>query len=101
EASATGIELLGEDITYEFQPLLQATDVHTPYTDGPLTLQYPAAMGTNWNDPISATYQLETIGTMTRTGTITGMVDGQGSLELPNGIYADILRIYTHYDITE
>ena len=101
KADADGIVLMGEDITYEFQPFLEPTDVHTPFNDGPLVLDYPLSFGTSWQDDVSATYELETIGTMTRTGQITGVADAEGSLELPNGTYTDILRVYTHYDITE
>ncbi len=100
-ADMDGIVLMGEDITYEFQPLLPPTDVHTAFSDGPMILKYPSSFGTTWQDPVSATYELETIGTMTRSGQIMGNVDAEGSLELPNGAYSDVLRVYTHYDVTE
>lgn len=97
---AAGWEVIGEDVTF-ILPFVPPTDVHAAYTDGIMQLQYPASFGTNWADPVLASYELEDFGTITRTGISQSTVDGHGMIMLPSGDQDDILRVYSHLNTNE
>ena len=89
-STSNGLELVGEDVTYI------TFDVQVPFTDNMLALKLPCSLGTNWTDNIGATYEIDGVGTTTRTGSFTGNADATGTLQLPGGVeVASVLRVHT------
>jgi hypothetical protein len=62
------------------------------YTDPLLELKYPCTFGTTWSDDASASYTVSGFA-VTRTGTISGIGDGYGTLELPAVVIPNVLRV--------
>ncbi len=62
------------------------------YTDPLLEIEYPCTFGTSWTDAVSASYSVSGF-PVTRTGTVTGIADGYGTLELPAVVVEDVLRV--------
>lgn len=92
DVTANGIERVGEDVMFV------TFDVQVPFTDGQRELQLPANLGTTWTDLIGATYDITGIGTATRSGTMTGTIDGTGTLILPYGQFTDAVRVHLRLD---
>ena len=88
-STANGLELVGEDVTYI------AFDVQAPYTDNILTLKMPCTLGTNWADNLAADYDIDGVGPATRAGTITGLADATGTVQMPYGELPGLLRVHT------
>lgn len=64
------------------------------YSDKPLDLKLPLEYGDTWTDNLAATYTLSGFPvTVTRTGSIVGIADGWGTLQLPVANYNDVLRV--------
>lgn len=63
-----------------------------PFTDGALELKYPCTYGTTWTDAFSANYTVSGF-PVTRVGSITGVADGYGTIQLPAIELTDILRV--------
>lgn len=82
-ATPTGVQRAGD--AFDGQPV--------PYTDLGQYLPFPCTMGTTWTDDEAATYTTEGF-TVNRSTTITGEVDAYGTLLLPGGITAEVLRVH-------
>lgn len=83
KVDAAGIELVG---------VRTATEGIAPYTDGAIELVYPCTFGTTWNDAFSASLIISSI-PVTRAGTVTGIADGYGTIQLPGTELNDVLRV--------
>lgn len=70
------------------------------YTDPLLELKYPCTFNTSWTDAINATYTVSGF-SVQRTGTITGLGDGYGTLELPELVVPNVLRVKVRREITD
>lgn len=93
EATANGLELDGEDVTFV------AFDVQVPYTDNMLALKLPCTLGANWTDNLSADYDIDGIGAASRLGTITGDADATGTVLMPYGELPALLRVHTRQQL--
>lgn len=93
--TASGFERVGE-----WQNWLGVYNVEVPLTDGPLTLELPLTHEGDWSDAISAQFEIDGGGTTVRTGTITGVADAYGWLQLPTGDPVPVLRVYTRLNET-
>ena len=82
-SSASGVQRVGE--AFDGTPLA--------YTDLGLYLPFPCAFGTTWTDEEAANYVVEGM-TVERTTAITGEADGHGTLLLPGGVSAEVLRVH-------
>lgn len=83
KVDANGVELLG---------LRGSLEGVAPYSNGAMELVFPCALGTTWTDSYAGSYLLS--GTpIDRSGTIAGIADGYGTIELPAQVLADILRV--------
>ena len=83
KVDANGIELLG---------IRGSLEGVVPYTDGALELKFPCTFGTTWTDVFSTTYTVSSI-PVNRAGTITGVADGYGTIQLPAQVLEDVLRV--------
>lgn len=83
KVDANGIELIG---------VRGSLEGVAPYSNGALELKFPCTFGTTWNDAFSATYTVSTI-PVNRSGTIAGIADGYGTIQLPAQQLDDILRV--------
>lgn len=83
EQSAGGIFVLGTDE--------QGTVV--PLSDARRTMAWPLGYGDSWSDPYAGGYSVQGYD-VTRTGTYGGQADAYGTLQLPWGTVADVLRIH-------
>lgn len=82
-ATANGVQRAGE--AFDGQPVI--------YTDLGQYLSFPCTMGSTWTDEAAATYTAEGF-TVNRSTTITGEADAYGTLLLPGGITAEVLRVH-------
>lgn len=82
-ANASGLDLLAEKNT-----LLGLV----VYSDPGIERQYPCTFNTTWSDAIAASYTTSGI-PVVRSGSITGVADGYGTLELPAAGVPNVLRI--------
>lgn len=72
------------------------------FSDASLELKLPCSLGTSWSDAVGATYLVSGIITVTRVGTITGVADGYGTLDMPQGVpIPEVLRVRVRRDITD
>jgi hypothetical protein len=62
------------------------------YGNPEMWLKFPSSMGTTWSDPWSASYTISGT-TITRSGTVTGNVDGTGTLVMPYGPVSNVVRV--------
>ena len=94
EVSSDGIYLVREETTMTL-PLVGAQGITVDYTgDGVQMLDFPGSYGNTWQANIFGGYDVQGE-SFTRVGTVNGAIDGEGTLSLPSGTYADILRVYT------
>lgn len=70
------------------------------FTDPILEIAYPCTFGTTWTDATSSNYVVSGL-PVTRVGTITGHADGYGTVELPNAVVADVMRVHVRKVITD
>ncbi|RPI12636.1 MAG: T9SS C-terminal target domain-containing protein [Ignavibacteriae bacterium] len=63
-----------------------------PYSDPELYMQYPFTYNSSFNDNFAASYDVGGITTI-RTGTINVTGDAWGTINLPNGSFANALRV--------
>jgi len=84
KASATGLESLGARSA--------ASSLTMFYSNSQIQLPYPCSYNTTWTDEYSSTYTSNG-SPGTRTGTITGEADGYGTLIMPYGTVANVLRV--------
>lgn len=70
------------------------------YTDPILEIKYPCTFGTTWSDITVATYN-SPLGSVSRTGTITGSADAHGALGLSEMSYPNVLRVKVRRDFNE
>ena len=83
KVNANGMEQLG---------LKGGTEGLAPYTNGVLELVYPCALGTTWTDAFSANLTISGF-PVTRAGTVNGIADGWGTIELPGTTMENVLRV--------
>lgn len=70
-----------------------------PYSDPQKYFQYPFTYNTSFTDNIAATFTLATY-PATRTGFVSFLADGYGTLILPTGTVNNVLRIkYIQHDV--
>lgn len=62
------------------------------YTDPVLELKLPCTFGTSWTDAVSAAYTVSGF-QVQRTGTVVGLGDAFGTLELPELVLQNVLRV--------
>lgn len=62
------------------------------YSNPEMLLKFPSSMGSTWNAPWSTTFTISGV-TISRTGTITGNVDGTGTLVMPYGAVSNVVRV--------
>ncbi|MBL7983208.1 MAG: T9SS type A sorting domain-containing protein [Flavobacteriales bacterium] len=91
EYSSTGVKIVGQR-----SPLEGLFN----YSDPAQELVYPCTFGTTWTDAVGATYTTG-IGAATRVGTITGIADGYGTLQLPEDLVPNVLRVKVRRNITD
>ncbi len=91
EYSSTGIKQVGQRSPLEGL---------FSFSDPAQELVYPCTFGTTWTDAVGATYNTG-LGPATRVGTITGIADGYGSLELPEDSIPNVLRVKVRRSITD
>ncbi len=82
-ANASGLDLLAEK-----NALLGLV----VYSDPGIERQYPCTFNTTWSDAVAASYTTSGI-PVVRSGSITGVADGYGLLELPAAGVPNVLRI--------
>ncbi len=82
KVSSAGLEIAG----------VQMPTADMVYSNPEMLLKFPSSMGTTWNDPWSTTFTLNGI-TIGRAGTITGNVDGTGTLVMPYGQVSNVVRV--------
>ena len=85
--SGAALTVVGEDAA------LLGFGYTAPITQGPDHIRWPASLGTNWSGPISATFDIDGVGTFTRSGSYTAAVDGAGTLILPGGTSMAVIRV--------
>jgi hypothetical protein len=71
----------------------EAEDLLIVNSDQGRYLPFPCTYQTNWTDAVAAQFTVDDID-VTRTGTITGVADGYGTLILPSGTVNNVLRIH-------
>ena len=91
EYSSTGVKILGQRSPLEGL---------FAYSDPAQELVYPCTFGTTWTDAVGATYNTQ-LGPATRVGTITGIADGYGTLELPEDLVPNVLRVKVRRNYTD
>jgi hypothetical protein len=69
------------------------------FTDPILEIAYPCTYNTTWSDAVSANYNPGI--PVTRVGTINGIADGYGTLELPQAVITNVLRVKVRKEITD
>ncbi len=80
---ASGVEFLG---------LRGGTEGLAPYSNTAQELPYPCTFGTSWTDSFTASFTVSGF-PITRAGTITGIADGYGTIQLPAVELSDVLRV--------
>ncbi|MBK8949509.1 MAG: T9SS type A sorting domain-containing protein [Flavobacteriales bacterium] len=85
--SGSALTVVGEDAA------LLGFGYTAPIAQGPDHIRWPASLGTNWSGPISATFDIDGVGTFTRSGSYTAVVDGAGTLVLPGGTSMEVIRV--------
>lgn len=70
------------------------------YQNPQRTLSYPCSYNSTWNDAFSSTFTAMGLN-CTRSGTITGLADGHGTLVMPYGTMTNILRVRTVEDYSD
>lgn len=70
------------------------------YTDPFTELKLPCTYLTSWTDQHAASYSVSGF-PVTRTGTITGIADAYGQLQLPSNYMHDVLRVKVRRQITD
>jgi len=70
------------------------------YTDPLLELKLPCTYQTSWTDNHSASYSVSGF-PVSRVGTITGIADAYGILQLPNNFFHNVLRVKLRRSITD
>ena len=77
-----------------------SVSVSIPYQNPERILTYPCSYGTSWNDNLGSNFS--SLGTpVTRTGSITGIADGAGTLIMPFGTVTNVLRVKTIEDFSD
>ena len=72
------------------------------FSDAGLELELPCALGTSWSDAVGASYIVSGIIPVTRVGTITGIADAYGTLDMPQGVQIpEVLRVRVRRDISD
>jgi hypothetical protein len=71
-----------------------------PYTDPARELVYPVTFNTTWTDPFTASYSVAGL-PVTRTGTVTGLGDAYGTLQLPAREIQNVLRVKVRKQTTD
>jgi len=84
KVDANGVELLG---------LRGSLEGVAPYTNGLLELKLPCTFGTTWTDSYAGTYMVSGF-TVNRSGTINGIADGYGDIQLPAQVLSNVLRVF-------
>jgi hypothetical protein len=69
-----------------------STDLTIAYTDPQKYLAFPFTYNTSFSDNIAGSYEVSGLVT-TRTGTVSFLADGYGTLILPTGTYNNVLRV--------
>lgn len=70
------------------------------YSDPERILSYPCAYNTTWNDPFYSSFNALGFPCV-RSGNITGLADGYGTLNLPFGTVSNVLRVRTVEDYSD
>ncbi len=92
QAGANGIDFLGK-----YSAVINSVII---YQDVERVMTYPCGYNTSWTDNFSSAFSSS--GTpVSRTGTISGLADGYGTLIMPNGTYPNVLRVRTIEDYTD
>jgi Secretion system C-terminal sorting domain len=83
KVDANGIELVGLRTSFEGT---------VAFSNSAKELVFPCTFGTTWNDTYALNYTASGF-PVVRTGTINGVADGYGELQLPNAIVPNVLRV--------
>jgi hypothetical protein len=84
KVDASGSEILG---------VRSALEGILPFSNGSKELVYPCTYGTTWTDAFSANYVVGGSIPVTRAGTISGIADGYGTIQLPGIELENVLRV--------
>ncbi|MEZ4740741.1 MAG: T9SS type A sorting domain-containing protein [Flavobacteriales bacterium] len=84
KVDATGMEMLG---------VRSALEGVLPFSNASTELIYPITYNDSWNDSFSASYLAGGIVPVTRAGTINGVADGYGTIQLPGIELENVLRV--------
>jgi len=90
--TANGLEQVGA------RSALYSTTIN--YTDALLELKLPCTYQTSWTDNHAASYSISGF-PVSRVGTITGIADAYGVLQLPNNFVHNVLRVKLRRSITD
>lgn len=72
------------------------------FTDPLTELKFPCTFGTTWSDNMTASYVVGGFVTVTRIGSITGVGDAYGTLNLPGGAsIPDVLRVKVRRQVND
>lgn len=72
------------------------------FTDPLTELVFPCTFGTTWSDNMSASYVVSGVIPVTRIGSITGVGDAYGTLNLPGGAsIPDVLRVKVRRQVND
>lgn len=83
KVDAAGVELVG---------LRTALEGNVAFSNGAVELVFPCTFGTTWSDPYALNYTAGGFPCV-RTGVVTGLADGYGSIALPNMMIPEVLRV--------
>lgn len=90
---------LGPDV-YEYYGGVEGGESY-PYSDSEIYFPYPFAYGETWTDTFEASLDILGVETQ-RSGVVTSVLDGYGTLDLPGGVYLDdVSRISISREITD
>lgn len=87
--TASGLEVVGEHTS------ILTFGAVVPLSDPYLALELPCNMGTSWTDTDAGDFTIDGVGDFSRSGVITGIADGYGTLTLPSAPAINVLRVYT------
>ncbi|MBL7950757.1 MAG: T9SS type A sorting domain-containing protein [Flavobacteriales bacterium] len=83
KVDAEGVHLLG---------IRGSLEGVAPFSDAALELKFPCTFGTTWSDAFACTYTVSGF-PVNRAGTVAGIADGYGSIQLPQQQIDDVLRV--------
>ncbi len=85
----TYLDVAGSDL---MQLGFGSTELTIAYTDPQKLMSFPYTYNTSYSDNLAGSYEVSGLVT-DRTGTVSFLADGYGTLKLPTGTYSNVLRV--------